>query len=78
MELTTANHGMYAEKGHDDYPADQHLRWFIGYLGYKGSNEVEEEIDVIAKDKNHAGQIAKVVLERDYDEGMRVVEWKLA
>lgn len=69
-----ADWGVYREEGTDPEKLDR----FTVYVKFKfgtGSDDYSiEEIDVDAKNRKHASEVAKAALELDYEPGGRVVK----
>jgi hypothetical protein len=65
----------------DHYPtAEEALSqgtWFVVIIGFK-EEPVSEEFDVMARDRREAFAVAKVVLKRDYDDGLQITDLVVA
>jgi hypothetical protein len=71
---TSANGGVYYDTTVGKWDDGKIFR-FTAFCDEEGGNEMNEEIDVDAKDEKHARQVLAAAIAQDYVEGLHVVRW---
>jgi hypothetical protein len=73
---TQANGGVYYDTTVGKWDDGKIFR-FTAFCDEEGSNDMNEEIDVDAKDEKHAKQVLTAAIAEDYVEGLHVVRWNV-